>query len=350
MKGKILEKSEVMRHLREFNEQELFYQQYQNIHNDKETLDSFLQDYDKEDLKKKRIYIEECLPKAYKEFECETSMWIDQEKDIEIGKYSRFMPQISAVHDFFEIIYVLENDLTIELEKNSITLKAGDVCFIPPGMIHCPQIMENTIALQINIRKSTFKKEFFKSLKGNNAISSFFLNALYSQDNSSVLIFRIGQEEVIKDIFLYLYQENYNQCPGYQFIINNFFEIVLCFLLRCNPSKIEVNNVKQCIDTRITQILQYIQSNCEKVTITELSDEFNLSKTYLSKYITRKIGKPFSSILQEIRLEKACDMLHNSNLRIEDISNCVGYLNVEHFIRLFRKKYHKTPNQYRMEE
>lgn len=285
-----------------------------------------------------------------REVEREASMWKDQGNTIDIGKYSRNVPQIYAIHDFFEIIYVLENDMFIDLDKKSITLKAGDVCFIPPGMIHCPQIMENTIALQINIRKSTFQKEFFKSLKGNNIISSFFLNALYSQDNSSVLIFHIGQEETLKDIFLYLYQENYNQYPGYQLIINNFFEIVLSFLLRCQPSNVEVNNVKQSTDPRITRMLQYIQSNYEKVTIAELSEEFNLSKTYLSKYITHKIGKPFSSILQEIRLEKACDMLHNSDLKIEDISDCVGYLNVEHFIRLFKKKYHKTPNQYRIEE
>lgn len=108
--------------------------------------------------------------------------------------------------------------------------------------------------------------------------------------------------------------------------------------------------MEQCTDTRITQMLQYIQSNCERVTIADMAEEFNLSKTYLSKYITRRIGKPFSSILQDIRLEKACDMLHNSNLRIEDISSCVGYMNVEHFIRLFKKRYHKTPNQYRVEE
>ena len=52
--------------------------------------------------------------------------------------------------------------------------------------------------------------------------------------------------------------------------------------------------------------------------------------------------------MQEIRLEKACDMPGTRNLKGEDISASVRYQNVEHFIRLFKKKYHKTPNQYRM--
>jgi AraC-like DNA-binding protein len=51
--------------------------------------------------------------------------------------------------------------------------------------------------------------------------------------------------------------------------------------------------------------------------------------------------------LQEIRFEKACEILGVTNLRVEDISEAVGYHNVEHFIRLFKKKYNKTPNQFR---
>lgn len=311
-----LEISQVMEHLREFSEKELFYRQYGRI-------------------------------KDHKEFEQEASMWTDPEKAIEAGKYSRFMPHLPAVHDFFEIIYVLENHMPVDLGETAVTLKTGDVCFLPPGMGHCPRVMENTIALQVIIRKSTFHKEFFKSLKGNNIISGFFLNALYVRENSSVLLFHTRNQE-IRETFLRLYQENYNQCPCYTLMMNSLFEILLCLLQRCDPSDMEFLEAEPYTDARIIQILQFIQSNCETVTIGELAEEFHLSHTYLSRYIAGRTGKPFRTILQEIRLEKACDMLHASNLKVEDISASVGYQNVEHFIRLFKKKYHKTPNQYRM--
>ena len=79
-----------------------------------------------------------------------------------------------------------------------------------------------------------------------------------------------------------------------------------------------------------------------------MAEKFNLSQSYLSKYIARTLGKSFSEIRQEIRLEKACEMLTGSELQIDDIAGAVGYQNVEHFIRLFKKKYHLTPHQYRL--
>ena len=76
----------------------------------------FLKDYDKHNLMHKQIYIEEFLQKGQNEFEKEDTMWLGQEKDIEVRKYSRFMPQLSAIHDFFEMIYVLENEMYVEVE------------------------------------------------------------------------------------------------------------------------------------------------------------------------------------------------------------------------------------------
>lgn len=341
-----LDKSEVIQHLKKYNDSELFYQQYASLQNDKEALNHFIQQYDQTTLRQKRIYIKEILQKSYKEFEDETAMWENQD-DIYIEKYCRFMPDISAIHDYFEIVYVVENSMDMDIGEKSITLKSGDVCFISPGILHSPHVMEKTIALQMIVRKSTFRQEFFRCLKGNNVISDFFLNALYLQDDDSVLLFHLNLDEEIKNIFFQMYQENYNRYDRYQNIINNLFEILLCHLLRCDSSNIEIKQTCQKYDTRITQILQYIENNCERITIADISQEFHLTRSYLSKYIAHKTGKSFSYILQEIRLEKARNMLSSSKLRVEDISDSVGYHNVEHFIRLFKHKYCKTPNQFR---
>lgn len=341
-----LDKSEVIQHLKKYNDSELFYQQYASYQNDKEAFNHFIEQYDQTTLRQKRIYIKEILQKSYKEFEDETAMW-DNQDDIYIEKYCRFMPDISAIHDYFEIVYVVENSMDMDIGEKSITLKSGDVCFISPGILHSPHVMEKTIALQMIVRKSTFRKEFFRCLTGNNVISDFFLNALYLQDDDSVLLFHMNLDEEIKNIFFQIYLENYNRYVRYQNIINNLFEILLCQLLRCDSSNIEIKRTCQKYDTRITQILQYIENNCERITIADISQEFHLTKSYLSKYIAQKTGKSFSYILQEIRLEKARNMLSSSDLRIEDISDSVGYHNVEHFIRLFKQKYCKTPSQFR---
>lgn len=350
MDDKKLVKGEVMQHLKKYNDREIFYQQYSSLHNDKEALNGFLQQYDQATLRKERIFIQEILPKSYEEFESEESIWDNRETAICIEKYCRLMPQLSAIHDFFEIVYVVDNNMHIDIGENSILLQAGDVCLISPGILHSPHIMEKTIALQMTVRKSTFRQEFFRCLTGNGLISDFFLNALYLQNDGSSLLFHMNSEEEIQNVFFNMYQENYNRYVGYQNIMNNLFEILLCYLLRCDSSNIEIIQTCQKFDTRITQILQYIENNCESITIADISKEFHLTKSYLSKYIKQKTGKSFSYILQEIRLEKARNMLCSSNLRVEDISEAVGYHNVEHFIRLFKHKYCKTPNKIRKDK
>ncbi len=341
-----LDKSMVMQHLMQYNEEELFYREYNTLQTDEKALNFFLKQYNSHDLWERRIYINEMLPKDHEVFASETAMW-DNQNDIYIEKYCRFMPHLTAVHDYFEIVYVVENSMDIDLGEKIITLKSGDVCFISPGIRHSPHIMKKTIALQMIVRKSTFHQEFFRCLTGNSVISDFFLNALYLQDHGSILVFHLDSDEEIKSIFFTIYQENYNKNAQYQIIINSSFEILLCYLLRCNSSKTEIKQICQGTDSRITQILQCIENNYKKITIADLSQKFHLSRPYLSKYIINKTGKSFSAILQDIRLEKACNMLCSSNLRVEDITDAAGYHNVEHFIRLFKQKYNKTPTQFR---
>ncbi len=103
-------------------------------------------------------------------------------------------------------------------------------------------------------------------------------------------------------------------------------------------------------DVRMNQMINYIQEHYVSVTLDDLSREFYLSKPYLSKYIREKSGKTFGDTVKDIRLRKAKTMLRNSGLRIENVAEAVGYQNVEHFNRLFKKKYGMTPIQFRNEK
>lgn len=104
---------------------------------------------------------------------------------------------------------------------------------------------------------------------------------------------------------------------------------------------------KQGVDERLNEIMNYIQSNYLSVTLESLSEEFHLSKQYLSKYIKEKSGNTFGDIVKLIRMKKAKALLKNESMQIEVISEKVGYLNVEHFNRQFKKQFGMTPGQYR---
>lgn len=100
-------------------------------------------------------------------------------------------------------------------------------------------------------------------------------------------------------------------------------------------------------DERLLEITNYIYANYKSVTLEDLSEKFFLSKPYLSKYIKEKSGMTFGDILKQIRMKKARAMLRSGNATVESIAEMVGYQNVEHFNRVFKKMYHMTPVQYR---
>ena len=100
-------------------------------------------------------------------------------------------------------------------------------------------------------------------------------------------------------------------------------------------------------DDRLTAILNYIQANYQKVTLEDVAEQFHLSAPYVSKYIKSKSGKTFGEQVANIRMKRARTLLRNGNMTVENIAYAVGYQNVEHFTRQFRKKYEMTPIEYR---
>ena len=100
-------------------------------------------------------------------------------------------------------------------------------------------------------------------------------------------------------------------------------------------------------DAGMNEILNFIQENYTSVTLEDLSGHFHLSKPYMSKYIKEKSGETFGDIVKNIRMKKAKTLLKNTSMTVENVSRTLGYDNVEHFSRSFKKTFQMTPMQYR---
>lgn len=109
----------------------------------------------------------------------------------------------------------------------------------------------------------------------------------------------------------------------------------------------ELGNADACTDARMIEIMNYVQANYIDITLDDLAEKFFLSKPYLSKYIKEKSGMTFGDLVKKIRMKKAKALLKSSNMTVENIAMSVGYQNVEHFNRLFKKAYDMTPMQFR---
>jgi AraC-like DNA-binding protein len=54
-----------------------------------------------------------------------------------------------------------------------------------------------------------------------------------------------------------------------------------------------------------------------------------------------------ADLIEEIRLNKSVELIKNTDRNISEIAFAVGFKDSGYYTRSFRKKYHKTPTEYR---
>ncbi len=98
----------------------------------------------------------------------------------------------------------------------------------------------------------------------------------------------------------------------------------------------------------IKDILKIIEERYgENLTITDIAKEVYLSMKYTSIIFKREMGETFTNYLIRYRLKKASQMLKDTNLKVYQIGNLVGYSNISHFCTIFKNVYGLSPNEYR---
>jgi two-component system response regulator YesN len=99
----------------------------------------------------------------------------------------------------------------------------------------------------------------------------------------------------------------------------------------------------------IDQVMTYIGQNYMRsdLSLNLLSSEFKISVSYLSKLFKEQEEINFIDYLMEIRMNKAKDLLAQTDEKVRDIAEFIGYANVNSFVRIFKKVTGLTPTEYR---
>jgi two-component system response regulator YesN len=71
-----------------------------------------------------------------------------------------------------------------------------------------------------------------------------------------------------------------------------------------------------------------------------------VSKNYLSSEFARETGETISGFITRIRIREAEKLLRETNLKVYEIAEKAGYLNVETFNRAFKRVTGKNPGAY----
>jgi AraC-like DNA-binding protein len=103
-------------------------------------------------------------------------------------------------------------------------------------------------------------------------------------------------------------------------------------------------------DSEIEQLLLYLHTHYqEKLTLTGLARAFHTNRTTLNERFHRATGEPLMTYLIRLRIRLAALMLRDTTLPVEEVMMRVGYSNLSHFGRTFRKHAGCAPTEYRQQ-
>lgn len=94
--------------------------------------------------------------------------------------------------------------------------------------------------------------------------------------------------------------------------------------------------------------MEYIRAHyTEHIHLGEVADNIYVSQWHLSKLINKHLGQSFFDIVNQLRVEKARELLGEPSLRVGEIAELVGFSDVAHFSKTFKKITGLSPVEYR---
>ena len=126
-------------------------------------------------------------------------------------------------------------------------------------------------------------------------------------------------------------------------------EIIEC-LLKDFATLIKQNT--ESADERNLKLVRSIQSYIEKnyasdLSMDDLTDRFHVSRTYISRLLKKYSGQSFLEYLTDVRFRHVEKLITDNKYKQYEIAEMVGYKDFGYYIKVFKKRYGITPNEFR---
>lgn len=300
-----------------------------------EELSAFIRQYMGLDIKPESILTEDSLiPAGY---------------NVMALKHLRYLPGCFHSHDFFEINCVLSGTCTYQTSDKTIRIQTGDVVVFPPHNVHSIDVCsDDCILINILIRSSTFDLYFFSIFEHYDLLMEFWTQALYGKRETAYLLFHCGDDANIQNCVLDIYQEAIREHKYRGQMLDALFHVFMITLLQYHEQDLIVANPeKQEDDRNLIRIINYIEKMHKTLTLAELANKFHYSERQMMRILKEYTGLAFGDLIRDVKLKKAVALLEKSNISIQSIVDAVGYSDLSHFYRVFKKAYGCTPAEYR---
>ncbi|SFC87798.1 AraC-type DNA-binding protein [Zunongwangia mangrovi] len=229
------------------------------------------------------------------------------------------------------LLYCVEGKGSVELADNTYFLPPNSFIIIPPDIAH-------HYRSSINNPWTIFWCHFLGD-KGN-------LLYQHYKRKSNFPVISIPRSERRQKNFIKVMNvlESGYDIYGIEFANLSLFNTVMEMIYY---KDINTTEVKADI---ISNSINYLNSNLDKnIKIEFLAEKYNLSVSRYSEIFKKKTGYSPIQFFNKLKIEKSCQYLYFTDLRVKEICNKIGYEDPYYYSRAFKKLMGMSPSKYRKE-
>ena len=242
-----------------------------------------------------------------------------------------FNPGKGRVLDNYQLIYISGGRGTYFTSPNeSVPVAAGDMLIIPPYTWH-----------SYYPDKKTGWKEYWIGMRGTN-IDARFNNGFFS---AKQLIYKVGLRDDIIQLYNQAMDLVFLEQATYQQSIAGIGNLILGMAIYYDSNQHYTNDliIKQIDQARIIMREKYLTG----ISPQEVAAQLNMGYSWFRKLFKEYTNVSPAHFMQELRLQKAKNILLNTSLNVKEISYMVGYEDATYFTAFFKKYTGLTPLAYR---
>lgn len=248
---------------------------------------------------------------------------------IQVNRKSKNLSfKTSHWHDYFELIYYKNCEGVCHLNGKDYPLTGDAVFFLTPGDFHRIDIDEK--AGSFSTVFSLSEDIIDRTLTDGSPLSA---RVLYSPAPLTAAAI-----EQIADC--------YNSAD--LLIQKQVFHLMNAILVDVIKKGEKAGNENASLHPALSKAMLIILNDpARDITLTEIAKTCGIAPAYFSHIFHKNTGKTFKKWVADIRLDRACRLLEDSDLCVLDICYECGFHTASHFGKIFRQKTGMTPRQYR---
>ena len=244
------------------------------------------------------------------------------------------IPRVLHVHDDkLELVYISNGEAEYQANGKHYPVKAGDLMIFQPGVIHGRESAKD-LALQnfcCAIRNFTLDE-----LPPNHLFAPGVCPLLHCGDRAP---------EFHALMFL-LQQHAAYDTPQMQMSIQHLLNVLVQLVIEvANHPPRELEDEEAVLVRRIKHFAD--KHYMESLSLSDIANALNISLFYMSHLFKEKTGYTPLQYIATRQIGEAQTLLIHTDLSVQAIAERVGYLNPEHFNKVFKKQVGLPPGQFR---